>query len=432
MSDNSHMKPTRLGSAGALLLFSLVGRVFGQTIIEVPATSGSLPWGITQGPDGRIWYTDLQTRSVGAVSLSQAAQSYPVNVTTPGGICTGADGNIWFTGAPNAGGIASVGRMKVDGTFTLFPMPQGAILPEGIVAGPDGNVWYAEGFDHIGRVTPSGNFTVFTLPTARARPLSLTVGADGAIWFTESQAQQIGRITVDGQVSEFSLPAGAGPPSFIASGSDGALWFTTTGDNVIRRMTTAGTFSSFLVPTPDARPGRVTSGPDGNIWFGEDVGKIGRVTPTGVFTEFPLATNPGIRELTAGADGAIWFAESIGRIGRITTGACVGSATTLCLSGQRFEVSVNWTAAAQGTGGQARAVPLTTDTGYFWFFTANNVELTVKVVDGRAFNNRFWVFGGALSDVAYTITVRDSVSGLSKTYTNPQGTLSSFADTNAF
>ena len=70
--------------------------------------------------------------------------------------------------------------------------------------------------------------------------------------------------------------------------------------------------------------------------------------------------------------------------------------------------------------------------GYFWFFSSNNVELVIKVLDGRAVNNKFWVFYGALSDVQYTITVTDTQTGTVKTYTNPQGSLASVADTSAF
>jgi hypothetical protein len=56
----------------------------------------------------------------------------------------------------------------------------------------------------------------------------------------------------------------------------------------------------------------------------------------------------------------------------------------------------------------------------------------VKVVDGRSFNGKFWVFYGALSNVEYRITVTDSVTGDVKVYTNPSGQLASVADTAAF
>ena len=53
-------------------------------------------------------------------------------------------------------------------------------------------------------------------------------------------------------------------------------------------------------------------------------------------------------------------------------------------------------------------------------------------LDARAVNGRFWVFYGALSDVQYTITVTDTVTGAVKSYNNPQGNLASVADTAAF
>ncbi|HEV7785498.1 MAG TPA: hypothetical protein VGQ28_09200, partial [Thermoanaerobaculia bacterium] len=113
-------------------------------------------------------------------------------------------------------------------------------------------------------------------------------------------------------------------------------------------------------------------------------------------------------------------------------GACVADATTLCLSSGRFKVQVAWQALHLGTSGTGQAVPLTSDTGYFWFFGSSNVELIIKVLDGTPVNGDFWVFYGALSNVQYTITVTDTKTGRSKVYFNPQDTLASVADTSAF
>jgi hypothetical protein len=55
----------------------------------------------------------------------------------------------------------------------------------------------------------------------------------------------------------------------------------------------------------------------------------------------------------------------------------------------------------------------------------------VKVLDSRAFNDRFWVFYGALSDVAYTITT-DTETGDVRDYVNPEGSIEGGADTAAF
>ena len=110
---------------------------------------------------------------------------------------------------------------------------------------------------------------------------------------------------------------------------------------------------------------------------------------------------------------------------------CSPSATNLCLSASRFEVAVTWKD-FQGNTGSGQAVSLTPDTGYFWFFSASNVELIVKVLDARAINGKFWVFFGALSNVQYDITVRDSANGATKTYHNPSGQFASVGDTSAF
>ena len=103
----------------------------------------------------------------------------------------------------------------------------------------------------------------------------------------------------------------------------------------------------------------------------------------------------------------------------------------LLLNAERFRVEVTWKD-FNGISGAGRAVPLTADAGYFWFFDEDNVELVVKVLDGRDVNGHFWVFYGALSNVEYTMRVTDTVTGEVWTRFNPPGTLSSVADTAAF
>ncbi len=109
---------------------------------------------------------------------------------------------------------------------------------------------------------------------------------------------------------------------------------------------------------------------------------------------------------------------------------CQASATTLCLASDRIRVTMQWTdfAAQQGAG---QAVSLGDETGAFWFFNDANLEAMVKVIDGRDANGHFWVFYGALSNVAFDLTVDDMVTGESVTYTNPLGTFASAGDITA-
>ena len=112
--------------------------------------------------------------------------------------------------------------------------------------------------------------------------------------------------------------------------------------------------------------------------------------------------------------------------------ACAPGATTLCVNGGRFNVQVAW-ATADGRSGAGQAFSLTSDTGYFWFFTPNNVEVVLKVVDGRVVNSSFWVFAGGLTNVEVTITVIDTQTGNVRVYHNPQGTaFQPIQDTSAF
>ena len=109
----------------------------------------------------------------------------------------------------------------------------------------------------------------------------------------------------------------------------------------------------------------------------------------------PAATTPsGARPNTA--------ANAIGE------GSCVANATTLCLNQGRFEVKIDYLT-AQGATGDGQAFPLTSDSGYFWFFDDANVELVIKVIDGCGFNDRYWVFAGGLTNVETHLTVRDTL-----------------------
>jgi hypothetical protein len=55
-----------------------------------------------------------------------------------------------------------------------------------------------------------------------------------------------------------------------------------------------------------------------------------------------------------------------------------------------------------GAEGTAGAKWYGDSSGFFWFFTRDNIELVVKALDARAVNGHFWFFYGALSDVGYT------------------------------
>ncbi|HEX2642430.1 MAG TPA: hypothetical protein VHU81_05530, partial [Thermoanaerobaculia bacterium] len=137
------------------------------------------------------------------------------------------------------------------------------------------------------------------------------------------------------------------------------------------------------------------------------------------------------QEGRAGAPVAPQGCFSAGIAARRFSPGCVPDAGRLCLGDGRFELSSVWTAPGNVGQGQGRPQAVTRDTGYFWFFGPENVELMVKVLDGRAVNGKFWVFYGSLSNVAWTLRVADLQTGAEKVYSNPAGQLASRGDTAA-
>ena len=101
---------------------------------------------------------------------------------------------------------------------------------------------------------------------------------------------------------------------------------------------------------------------------------------------------------------------------------CTRDATHLCLAGGRFSASVSWRT-AQGLEGEGQAVTLGEDSGSFWFFSANNPEIFIKVLDAcelQGFNS-FWVFAAGLTDVQTTLRVLDTATGEERLYSRPLG-----------
>ncbi|MEO1368508.1 MAG: M12 family metallo-peptidase, partial [Acidobacteriota bacterium] len=101
--------------------------------------------------------------------------------------------------------------------------------------------------------------------------------------------------------------------------------------------------------------------------------------------------------------------------------SCETDDTVVCLLGGRFEVRVQWLD-FEGNEGVGRVLPGFSDqSAIFWFFTAENWEMMVKMVDACSFNDHFWIFSAATTNVGYTVEVRDTATGRSKIYTNELG-----------
>jgi len=241
-----------------------------------------------------------------------------------------------------------------------YPTPTQPSFPFGIASGPDGNLWFVETQGgRIGRITPDGDVTEF--PTGLLGTADITTGPDGNLWFTHNQG--VARMTTTGVLTNFpasTFTAGG----TITVGSDGNLWFTEYAANSIGRVTPSGVVTEFLLPRVDSMPLGITTGPDGNLWFTERrYSSIGRITPAGVITEF---TSQGFGwQIVAGPDGRLWYTDEENR--------AVRSISVLGVPGPLVSVT-----SASGPQGLTRK-----SNGHLWFTTELDGTIGRLTVGGK-------------------------------------------------
>ena len=106
--------------------------------------------------------------------------------------------------------------------------------------------------------------------------------------------------------------------------------------------------------------------------------------------------------------------------------ACVPDADTACLLGGRFAVEVVWTTV--DASGDARLMSFngaraeSDQSAFFFFFDNSNFEMGVKMVDACSFNDSFWVFVSGLTNQAFEVSILDTATSQTRSYTNPLGT----------
>jgi streptogramin lyase len=424
-----YRSPRALFVAALLLLVPQVAE--SVTFRELAAESGAF---IVPGPDGALWYSHNSSANDGVGRISVAGEYTRVDIpglfpNKPWGIVT-AFGGLWFTDLEHN----VIRHLSSNGSWSEFPIPS----PAGsITSGKDGSFWFTTA-NKIGRMTKNGQVTEFSVPTAAPFLGTITAGPDGNLWFTERQGDKIGRITPSGQITEFPLRQGSFPFS-ITVGPDGHLWFTQPLGRRIGRISTAGQLTEYELHA-GAEPSQIVAGPDGNLWFTDSQGgHIGRITPAGMITEFPVPTPAGEPGgLTFGPDGNLWFlyvrASKVVRMtlgGTPVNGPCTASESTLCIDDapgdRRFQVEVEYeTTHAGGLSGKGKAIALASlgvaRGGLFWFFSEDNPELVVKILNGCATNQKYWVFISGGTNVGMIITVSDTVTGEVHTYYNRENT----------
>jgi streptogramin lyase len=142
----------------------------------------------------------------------------------------------------------------------------------------------------------------YPVPTPNAGLTYIVQAGDRNLWFAEMFAKNtvgIGKINTSGAVTEYPVPSPFHSPLQIVEDPDGNVWFT-DGTNIGMITHSGATTKAYSLSGADlsVRIEGIASGPDGNLWFTkstevEDEG-IGKITPAGVTTEYPIPTAVGI------------------------------------------------------------------------------------------------------------------------------------------
>ncbi|OAI38467.1 hypothetical protein AYO39_01070 [Actinobacteria bacterium SCGC AG-212-D09] len=201
--------------------------------------------GITVGADGNLWIADRGKYWRDMGGSPAIYRMTPSGTTTrfdlpdrhlPKDVTTGPDGRLYFTEVQLDGRSdrCLVGSASTDGTSDEWTLNEyGPASPsdptceyESIAAGPDGNLWLTPQFSNldnvITRMTPDGRFTEF--PTDVSYDNDIVAGSDGAMWFAYGMVRPggLGRMTTGGSDAGYADPG----IDRLAAASDGNLWFT--------------------------------------------------------------------------------------------------------------------------------------------------------------------------------------------------------------
>ncbi len=293
-------------------------------------------YGITSGPDGALWFTEIAGNTIGRITTTGVITEYtlPNANSAPKGIASGPDGALWFVEALGN----RVGRITTAGSISEYPIPTAGSQPGYIASGPDGALWFTEAAGgNIGRITTGGQITEYPVPTKNPSLAGITSGPDGALWFTERAAGKIGRATTTGIVTEFPVPGGAASlPQGITPGPDGALWFA---GNPTGRITTAGAITLF----PGVGSQEITLGPDGNLWWTVPTTahgfQVGLLTTKGASVAYGPVQGLNAGQIVTGPDGNLWYTQQ--SFGVISIPPC-GAGLQLSLSADFQTLTMNF------------------------------------------------------------------------------------------
>jgi streptogramin lyase len=314
------------------------------TNFTIGLTAKSEPFGITSGPDGNLWFTELLADKIGMITPGSPNTITEFSIVDP-------STNLNMSGTLpqstitvlSTSGFTSAGTLKIQTTTGFATVTYTGISGNTFTGCSGGS----------GTLAASGTVTEFSNPT--------DITSDGTnLWFTEQGTNKIAKITtgLTPTITEFSVPTANSQPYGVALGSDGKIWFTEEAGNKVARINTDGTgLTEFSVPS-SGKPGHMSTGPGGNLYFLEaaqtqvgavlsGLAKIGMIATNGSITEFAIPSGGLPRAITKGPDGNVWFTTANKEIGKL-----VPNFTDNFAGSSGSSLSTNWGVVSNPAGAQ--------------------------------------------------------------------------------
>ncbi len=355
--------------------------------------------------------------------------------------------------AANAGGAGACSELEPNQTIATADTLTSGQPCTGSAAFADSFQYVVDyGDDVSGRI-----HDVFELTTSTAAPLTVNLTFANAsadldvLLFVPNGSSfdildgSVGSTTTESFTTDNPLPAGTyyiGVSAFAGSSS----YTLTAGGGVPAapsNLTATGTSTSVIRLTwadnsNNEDEFRVEQKVGANF---VDLGSASANATAANVTNFQPNTTATFRVRARNASGDSPYSnEATGTtLGAGGTG-CTPNSTTVCLLNDRFRVRIDYVNPFSnppnqpGTFLAARLLQgsQNPDTGLFGFSSAQAVEVVVRVQDTRPFANRFDIYYGGMTDVGYTVTVSDTQTGTTRTYSNPVGKVGGGVDRNSF
>jgi len=409
-------------------------------------TSGS---GVLKSTDGGESWTPanvgLASPDVGALALDPSNPAALYAGTSGGQVFRSADGGLSWSATPFLGFPVKALTADPSAPTTIYAGTYGG----GVFRSTNsGATWTAanSGLQHFGVqaliVNPAAPGTLYAGTSNAPGPFDYcTVGACGGGLFKSTDSgvswNAAGNGLTNQDVRTLAIPFSS-PATLYAGTGGGVLKSTDAGASAISANEGLTNLDVKVVTVDPSNPATLYAGTSADLFRSVNGGASWAASNTGLTNAeiHALAIDPVTpTTMYAGTPVGVFKSRDGGRTwntGNPANGACVLDATTLCLSRSRFQVRAQWFT-TEGRSGPGQVIPITGDTGGFWFFNPSSLEVIVKVLNGCAFNSRYWTFAAGLTNVQVVLTVTDTQTGTVRTYSNPQGiSFEPIQDTAAF